>query len=99
VCPHNDKIAESRGCRGKPAPRIVQKEEVDNGEIHYYNCPKLFIPRSVIVWHKMYDYHKSFPGASMSGVDKQNARFLEAYYVYENATSEYKAIIEKNRKQ
>lgn len=90
VCPHHDRIADRRGCRGKPAPDIVLREEYNGKEICYWNCPKLFIPYSVIEWHKIYKYNKDFPGASMPSITEQNGRFLKAYYIYEQHIAEFK---------
>lgn len=85
----NDAIGNSRGCRGRPAPRPVLTDERDDGTyIEYWNCPKLFIPPSVILWHKIYQYHKEFPGATMAGINTQTSRFLQAYYHYTTALKE-----------
>lgn len=89
VCPNIDRIAERRGCRGKPAPEPVLEEDYGNKLIRYWNCPSLFIPKSIMQWHKIYKYYKDFPGASMSNIGNQNARFLQAYYVYEQYISEF----------
>jgi len=66
-------------------------EEEDNGKlIRYWNCPSQFIPESVNVWFRIYQYHKDFPGATMPGVTEQTPRFLKAYYLYESCMAQYK---------
>ena len=67
----------------------VLEEEHDNKFIKYWNCPSLFIPKSILHWHKIYKYYKDFPGATMSSIENQNARFLKAYYVYEQHLTEF----------
>lgn len=42
-------------------------------------------------------YHKEFPGASMASIDKQNPRFLQAYYAYTKHKSDIEEVLEKRR--
>lgn len=49
----------------------------------YYNCPSKFIPPSIFKWHDIYKYHKEFPGAQMNSYNKQNPRFLQAYFYFD----------------
>lgn len=97
-CAHDDSIAEFRGCRGKPAPRPVMEEELDDGtHVIYWNCPNKFIPESVRTWYSMYKYHQDFQGASMLGVDKQSIRFLKCYETYTYWLSKFEAEIKRVR--
>lgn len=59
------------------------------------NCPRLFIPKSIFHWHKIYKYYKDFPGATMDNISTQNGRFLQAYYVYEEHVAEIKTELAK----
>lgn len=61
------------------------------------NCPRLFIPRSILEWHKIYKYYKDFQGAQMPNITEQNGRFLQAYYVYEQHFNSFKAAVDKAR--
>lgn len=91
VCQTNDGIGFKRGCRGNPAPAPVLEEELQDRIVQYMNCPRLFIPKSIFHWHKIYKYYKDFPGASMHNITSQNSRFLQAYYVYEAHIDEIKS--------
>jgi len=89
VCGTDDKIAESRGCKGQPAPKPVIVEVYEGRKIKYWNCPRKFIPKQILAWFDKYKYHTKFQGATMEKYEDQMYRFIQACNVYEMCLAQF----------
>ena len=89
-CEKNPKLSEAWGCINEPKVAVPLLEEIEGGIKYVYKrCPIKFIPKSIIVFIRMYDYFKNFPGAPMPSYDKADFRFVSAYQYYESKLAEF----------
>lgn len=95
-CEKNPKMAEAWGCIKLPKISVPVLEEVEDGIRYVYKrCPIRFIPKSIMQFIRIYDYHKNFPGSPMPTYENASCRFINAYQYYESKLAEY--IKEKSK--
>ena len=65
-------------------------EYIENGT-HYklWNCPYKFIPDSIKMFVKIYNYHTKFTGAEMPPYNNVSCRFLIAYHYFESCMNKF----------
>ena len=71
------------GCNEKTqmsVPTFVEVEE--DMEKVYFNCPRKFIPSSIVDFIWRINYYKDFPGAGMPSYDEVSPRFQQAFRLY-----------------
>ncbi len=83
-------MSKAWGCINEPRVFVPLLEEIENG-IHYVykRCPIKFIPKSIVYFMRLYDYHKNFPGAPMPSYDQASYRFVNAYQYYESKLAQF----------
>jgi hypothetical protein len=84
-CRKNPKNMKTWGCdKESLIPDGMQGEDENGNDIIFRNCPRRFIPSSILKWYSIYNYHKIFTGAKAPEYNNVSIRFMMALWVYEN---------------